>query len=300
MTRFHRPSSFRIAAAIVGVGSFGLLAASGSSALAQAGSPTGGPGAKALVNPVAAAGGGGPAAAPAGKLTLDQVLDLLDQRGQNLNSFAGDVTLVERDESTALETTRIGKIWYQRLPDGQARIRVSFTEKQNGKTRAAEAKDYVLDAGWLVERDHARKIEIRRQVLKPGQKMDLFRLGDGPFPMPIGQKKEDVKKQFGVELLPLTPEDKLLDEKMPVDVCHVVLKPRSDNELKRQFSAIDVFVDPKSQMPVRIDTLDAKEERSRSTALRNLQVNPPLRDVDFALPKIDKSAGWQEQVEQMK
>jgi hypothetical protein len=243
------------------------------------------------VNPTAPA-----AAAPAaGRPTLDQVLDMLDQRGRTLDAFAADVTLTERDESTALETTRLGKIWYQRLPDGQARIRVSFTEKQNGKTRRPEAKDYVLSNGWLVERDHERKIEIRRQVLKPGQKMDLFRLGDGPFPMPIGQKKDDVKKQFGVELVGLTPDDKV-----PPDVAHVVLKPRANTELKRQFSAIDVFVDPKTKMPVRIDTLDNKEEKSRSTDLRDLKVNPPLRNSDFDLPKIEKSAGWQETVEPMK
>ena len=29
-------------------------------------------------------------------------------------------------------------------------------------------------------------------MLKPGEKLNLLKLGEGPFPLPIGQKKEDV------------------------------------------------------------------------------------------------------------
>jgi hypothetical protein len=37
-------------------------------------------------------------------------------------------------------------------------------------------------------------------VLRPGEKVNLLKLGEGPFPLPIGQKRDDVKRQFDVTL----------------------------------------------------------------------------------------------------
>jgi hypothetical protein len=237
----------------------------------------------ALINPVGAAPP--PAAAPpAGPLTLDQALDVLAARGQTLDSFVADVKLTEKDESTQLESARVGKVWYQRLADGGARIRVSFTSRSDdgGKHTKVNPLDYVLDKGWLLERDHTKKIQIRRQVMKPGEKANLLKLGEGPFPLPIGQKTEDVKKQFAVTLAKPTKDD-------PAGTTHVVLRPREGTQLKRRFSLIDVYVDPKTQMPAKIDTLDNKETTTKSTELTNLIVNPKLVDNDFSLPQIDET-----------
>lgn len=234
------------------------------------------------------------AAAPAAaKLTLDQVLDMLDQRGQSLEAFTADVAMKESDE-TLVESTNIGKVWFQKLPDGNARFRVSFVERRNDKTKWNEPKDYVLNDGWLTERDHKSKTQSRRQVMRPGQKTNLLKLGEGPFPIPIGQKKEDVKKQFKATLV---EDAKLLAElKLPPDTAHVLLEPAKGSDMRRQFQSIDVFVDPKTQMPLQIDTLDGKGQQSRSTKLSNVKVNPQpaLTMDDFTLPKIANRSGWNE------
>lgn len=233
-----------------------------------------------LVNPVA------PAQPPpaAGPLSLDGVLDMLDTSGQNLKSFTADVTLTEEDLGLALESTRLGKVWYQKLDGGDARFRVSFTDRQDKKTTRKEPKDYVLDKGVLTDRDHDKKIEVRRQVVKPGQKMDLLRLGEGPFPLPIGQKKEEVKKQFEASLVPAVKDD-------PPGTVHLLLKPIKGTRFARDFGSLDVFVDPRTRMPVRIDTLDPKGEKSKTTVLKNLAINPQLRDGDFQLPPA-RGEGW--------
>jgi len=46
------------------------------------------------------------AAAPAGDMTVDQALDALDQRGQDLRSFDGNVSLKELDANTMLGNAR--------------------------------------------------------------------------------------------------------------------------------------------------------------------------------------------------
>lgn len=238
-------------------------------------------------NPIAPAGGppaGGQAAA--GGTSVDGLLDALDLRGQTLESFTADVELLERDDSTALESTRVGRVWYQRLADGSARLRVAFADKLDGKTRKADPLDYVLDGGWLLERQHAKRIQVRRQVLRPGEKVNLLKLGEGPFPLPIGQKKEDVRKQFGVTAAKPDPASE--PRKTP-GTSHLVLEPREGTSLKRKFSSIDVWVDPKTQMPVKIETVDNKETTVKSTELSNVRINPKLADADFKLPPIDET-----------
>src|SRR5688572_29396866 len=76
-----------------------------------------------LVNPVAPAGGAPAGAAPAGAvpvgaapaaaaapgaLTLDDVLDMLEKRGEKLDSFVANVTMSELD-AKGFEETRLGK-----------------------------------------------------------------------------------------------------------------------------------------------------------------------------------------------
>ncbi len=49
---------------------------------------------------------------------------------------------------------------------------------------------------------------------------------------------------------------------------------------------IDVWVEPKTAMPVRIDTLDGNRVTTRSTTLGDLAVNPPLKEASFKLDPI--------------
>ena len=58
------------------------------------------------------------AAAPAGDMTVDQALDALDQRGQDLRSFSGNVSLKEQDADTMLGSLRTGQVWYQQRGPG--------------------------------------------------------------------------------------------------------------------------------------------------------------------------------------
>ena len=232
-----------------------------------------------------------PAAAPAnGKIsaesTVDQILDALDARGRDLKSFTADVSLTEGDAALANEVTRRGKVIYQdgNEKKGRPRLRVTFTERDTGRRVFAEKVEYLLEDGWLTDRNYEKKVEVRRQVLKPDEKVDLLKLGEGPFPLPIGQKKEAVHEQFDVKKI--SPAKSNPPE--PAGSVHVQLTPKPGTQLARRFDVIDVWVDPKTNMPARIDT--AQGETLRTTELTNFAPNPEpaLKDADFTLPAIDK------------
>ena len=239
------------------------------------------------VNPVTAEERADAPAAAGGALTaessVDQILDALDVRGQSLEGFVADVRLKEEDD-IGLSNTRTGKVWFQKLGgEGDARIRVSFDKREDEKNIYPDKIDYVLDKGWLIDRDHRKKVEVRRQVLKPGEKINLLKLGEGPFPLPIGQKKEEVHKLFDVEKVSVASKDE------PAGTVHLRLSPKKGTEFARKFNSVDAWVDVKTHFPRRIDTVDASENNFKSTELTNVTVNPKpgLSDREFTLEKVD-------------
>jgi outer membrane lipoprotein-sorting protein len=219
---------------------------------------------------------------------VDQVLDALDQRGKSLKEFTADVKLTEEtDPAFGISTVRTGKVAFQRKSDDDARIRVTFEKKIKGTKAFDDRKEYLLDNGVLTDRDYPNKIEVRRRVMREGQKMNLLKLGEGPFPLPIGQNKEDVHKNFDVVRPPPRKDD-------PQGTIHLTLKPKPGSSMARRIASLDVWVDQKTNMPVRIDTTDAASAaETRKTELSKLVVNPqpPLKDADFTLPNIDQ-ATW--------
>ena len=240
-----------------------------------------------LINPTGA--GASPAAAQQRRAlsdnsSADDVLDALDARGRNLREFVADVRLKEIDEATQLESERTGRVWYQKEAGDDSRIRVVFDQKLEGRFAKPEKVEYLLDDGWLVDRDYRRTVQVKRQVLRPGEKINLLKLGEGPFPLPIGQPKEQVHREFEVTKGGLVDGD-------PKGTVHVTLKPRKGTRLAEKFNVIDVWVDPKTNMPVRIEVLDVNETTRRQTDLTNIKVNPEPRlgDRDFALPNIDEN-----------
>lgn len=216
---------------------------------------------------------------------IDEILDALDARGRDLKAFTADVSLTEGDPTLANEVTRRGKVLYQdRGNDKQgARLRVIFDKRETGKRSFNEKIEYLLQDGWLVDRTYEPKnIEVKRQVLRPGEKIDLLKLGQGPFPLPIGQKKDAVHEQFDVKKIAPAKDD-------PKNVgVHVQLAPKKGTQFERKFDVIDVWVDPKTNMPARIDTVQG--DTVKTTILENFKPNPEpaLTDKDFALPAIDK------------
>jgi outer membrane lipoprotein-sorting protein len=239
-----------------------------------------------LVNPVGDDGKG------AAELTidssLDAVLDALNARGKDLKDFACDVALHDVDNRTGQDTAQIGRVIFQNKPNGDSRIRVTFEKKEivdgaGKKVTQKQLLDYMLENGWLTDRDYQKKLEVKRQVLRPGQKMNLLKLGEGPFPLPIGQDKDEVKKQFDASKVATTADD-------PKGTVHVKLVPRPGSQFEKRFRQIDVFVDTKTNMPARIDTVE-RAGTTRSTELTNIKLNAGAKDADFTLPNIDNE-GW--------
>lgn len=216
--------------------------------------------------------------------TSDQILDALHAVGQGLKDFSADVSMAEIDALNGDKTTLSGKVWYQARAAGDSRIRVVFDKKEYGDKKLVKdfKSEYLLDAGKLTDRDYKRKIEVQRDVLKPGQKMNLLKLGEGPFPLPIGQERADVLLNFEVSKIDAKNDD-------PPASVHLLLTPKKGSPagLDRKFKTIDVWVETRTGFPRRIETLDKRETETRVTDLTNIHINGNVQDRDFILEKVE-------------
>lgn len=223
----------------------------------------------------------------ADKATVDDVLDALQASGKDVKSFSADVQMKIEDETFGTATTQMGKVWFQTKPAGDAVLHVALDHKKVGENTFPEKIDYLLDDGWLTDRnDNGKKdggAETRIQLAKAGEKVNLFQLGKGPFPLPIGQDKKDVHAVFDVKIMPVGKHD-------PAGTIYLLLTPKPGTSLAENFAAIDVWVDCKTRMPVRIGTENKKKSEYKTTDLLNLQVNPTIKPEDLSLPALPP--GW--------
>ena len=214
--------------------------------------------------------------------TVDQTLDALEAAGKNLKSLTADVTLDETDDM-ANESTKTGKLLLARSQDGETRVRVNFSEFRSGQRVIAQRREYVLDGEYLVRRDYDLKKQQTTRVRKPGEKVDLLKLGEGPFPLPIGQSKEAVYKQFDVKSLAPEAEDAT---NVPDDTVRLRLTPKDGTRLAKKFSTIDVWVRRGEAFPVKIETVDANQTSTVGTTMTNIKLNDDLPADAFKLDKL--------------
>lgn len=84
-----------------------------------------------------------------------------------------------------------------------------------------------------------------------------------PFPMPFGQKRDDVLKNFEVEyrgkvkLGPWKRPDVEQKEKPDeTEYEHLVLTPHKDSPMAKEYARMDFWIDPATGLPKQIRTLD--------------------------------------------
>ena len=151
------------------------------------------------------------AAAPASgsPLTAEGLLDLMEKADANLRSLAADIQYDKLDGVTGDRQVRRGKVFFEDrtaadAKPGQRRDRrfsVRFDTLYLGDVKRDEQQLFVFDGEWLTEvTPHVKQI-IKRQVMPPGASFDPLKIGEGPLPLPIGQKKSDMLARFKVSLL---------------------------------------------------------------------------------------------------
>lgn len=221
-----------------------------------------------------------------------KLLDELEEKGGKIKTFDARVNHVRIQELLGDQQVRMGRVMLIRGKD-KTKFAIHFTTLITGGGKLTEQKrQFIFDGEWLVEKNYATKTYIKRQVIKPGEKFDPLKLGEGPFPLPLGQKREDVLKMFDAKMIedPVMkdPQGKPLPARL-----HLQLTPRKDIPKSAQvgkFKKLDMWYEPEKLLPVKVQTTDGKNT-TRVNLIRP-EMNALKEDEQKQFFDITPPTGW--------
>lgn len=135
------------------------------------------------------------------------LLTALETADKGMKSLAADILYDRLFELEGDRQTRKGTLMFRNSAtgtDGKALPRafaIRFDWMQAGERLEKRANWYVFDGQWLLESWPDEKRFKRRQLVAPGETYDPLKIGEGPLPIPIGQKKDDILARYTAELL---------------------------------------------------------------------------------------------------
>lgn len=148
--------------------------------------------------------------------TADDLLAALETAGNDVRTLSAVVSYIKTFDIQGDTQKRTGTLAFvSSPPEGASEAAASFDrrfaitfeelELDNGR-RVEDASTgylerYIFDGEWLAEVRPFDKQFVRRQVVAPGDKWDPLRLGEGPFPIPIQQRRADILERFDAKLL---------------------------------------------------------------------------------------------------
>lgn len=187
------------------------------------------------------------------------LLDKLEARGAKIDSYQAQVKYTREQGLLGDTQLRIGTIVYQAADTDAkrpARFAVRFTHLIADGVRRKRPRHYIFDGIWLAEVHMDSKQFIKRQVVAPGETFDPLKIGQGPFPLPLGQKRKDITNLFIA-----TVADPAEDDPKNTTHLHLVAKANpKTGKIAADYSLVDLWYDNDTLLPVKVKTIEGADE----------------------------------------
>jgi hypothetical protein len=262
-----------------------------------------------------------PAAAPI--TTADELLTALENADKDLTTLQANLVYTKTPNELVggSAEVRTGSLWFFSRPtppepgapapaegappaQNQRLFQVEFLELELDNARREDRQVWIFDGTSLVEKNFKTRLLHRRQVVKPGEKVDPLAIGEGPLPIPIGQKREKILERFDAVLTPAAdgfPQPPKAKPDAPdvappswIDTTYQLhLKPKRGTQEARDFQEVRIWYRKDDLLP-RLASAVHKDGSRTQILLLNTQVNKDFADTvfDTKTPK-----GWDEQID---
>ncbi len=208
-----------------------------------------------------------------------QILTRLEQRGDDLRDIRCRVRFVEDDRINLSKRTKQGTLLFL-ITEPNPYFLIHFARVEvDGLLGTQEW--YHFDGRWLYQVLERIRQVTKREIARPGEKIDLFDLEKTPFPLPFGQKKDAILRNFEVTLVPPAEGD-------PPNTDHLVCVPKPGSRMYRKYDKLEFFVLTDLHLPGRI-VVTRNDGLEINTAdfpdLTSKSINAGVTKEDFARPK---------------
>jgi hypothetical protein len=214
---------------------------------------------------------------------IDAMLDSIEASADDLAGFTAILRYEISDAILRRKTIRIGTMIYEHTTPERPRRFAILLDKMlrdigGGKFRVEERpQHFIFDGRSLAEINHDAKQYIERELVPPGREYDALKIGNGPFPLPVGQAKSDVLARYAVSSVEV-PEEGELSRVRDIDgvtMRGLRLTPKSHMPESEDLAHIDLYFDTATWLPVGIIVLE-KNRDVKTVSLRKIDRNPAL------------------------
>lgn len=211
---------------------------------------------------------------------LGQLLDKINAVAKNLKSCQAQMEYLFIQEPELLDsrTLRKGTLYYQKTDKGSV-VRINLdTVKQDDGQEQSKKEHYLFDGVWLTKIDYTlRQIDQYQQV--PADKpADVFEYISHNFPIVGFTGTEILEKEFEISLVPGKEDEK--------DQKHLLLKVRPNSVYKDDYKQIDLWIDGKLFLPIRMVSLSVQGD-IYDLRLTKPELNKTLSEKTFAIDAPD-------------
>lgn len=236
-----------------------------------------------------------PAPAPAGNDdVVDTILARLEARKiDDLHAKVVWETKFTLDEDKDAERN-VGEIWY-RDEQPVAKFKVHFTAQIKGNRKDKHNEQHLFDGRWYVELNESKsKVVTRREIRSASDTSNPYKIGEGPFPVPFGQKKRDILDEFDVTRVPPAADD-------PENCDHLHLVPKPGTHTSQSYKWVDFWVTREGKaagLPVKV-RMGKKDGNGAvnstiTVTFSDAEINAGISGSIF---KIDTPPGFEESIE---
>ena len=214
----------------------------------------------------------------ASQARIDQILTQLQERSDGLNDLRCKVEFIEDDRINLSKRKKYGDILFM-ITEPNPHFMIHFKRTEMDGV-LGKREWYLFDGRWLHEAIERIEQVTKREIAKPGEKIDLFDLETAPFPLPFGQKKEKILNNFDVALVPPAEHD-------PPHTDHLRCTPKAGSRLHGKYDRLEFYVHQSLHLPTRVvvtknDGLEII--RADFPGLTEGSINAGVRKTDFAHP----------------
>jgi hypothetical protein len=236
---------------------------------------------------------------------LDAFLDRMESADRQLTSLKASVRLI-RSQPEILgggEDRRYGTLSFatQEGAPGQPALRrfairfevLGIMGPDGKEERRADLYDVSFDGQWIIERWPEQKTFLRRLIVAPGSGKDPLRIGEGPFPLPIGQRKGDMLARFDISMpgaLDSAPTNARLRELLGA-CTQLRLVPKVDTPGAKDFREIRLWFRAADALPIFGQTVNLDGTKAE-VFLLDVKRNEPVDAAVFNTTPPSAADGW--------
>ncbi len=223
-----------------------------------------------------------------GAADVEEILKAMEVAGENVQTIRCRVRYTVEDRLNIITKTKHGSILFKRSKPHPMFL-VEFTRTDVDDSVHRDREWWLLKDRWLIEAKAKSKTIIRREIVEQsgsGEEADLFDLEKSRIPIPFGQSRDQIVKNFEVTLVPAQMGD-------PDDCDHLLCRPRADVPLAKEVKRLEYYVSKKHRLPLKIVVEDAgggKVTIGEFEGITGEAINAEVGDSEFRLP--DETRGF--------